>query len=53
MEYFIIDPTFINDKSNLVDVVNAGLNGIDDSNKIKEKISSFMLYREMVNNYEK
>lgn len=53
MKYFIIDPIFINDECDLVQIVKDGLNGIDSSNKIKEDTSSFMLFREMVNNYDK
>ena len=53
MKYFIIDPIFINESNKLIELVNDGLNGIDSSEKLNRPTSSFMLFREMVNNYDK
>ena len=53
MKYFIIDPIFINESNKLIELVNDGLNGIDSSEKVNRPTSSFMLFREMVNNYDK
>ena len=41
------------EQEKLIDIVRDGLNGIDSSSLIEEEISSFMLYRKMVNNYDK
>ena len=53
MKYFIVDPTFINESEILINMVKAGLNGKELKVSINKELSSFMLFKDMVNNYEK
>lgn len=51
MEIFLIDPTFCKEKRDLCPLVRADLAG-EDSEAIEDPVSTFMLYRELVKNYE-
>ena len=53
MKYFIIDPTFINEDKVLIVMVKAGLNGNELNIGINKHVSTFMMFKDMVNNYEK
>lgn len=52
MTYFIIDSTFLNDKNLVLPVYNF-INGIEYNDKLQETTSTFMMFRELINNYEK